>query len=60
METKFYKTFKSRLIFGKYSVKYLISKGSFGEVYFGTNVLNGKNYALKIEKKKFWHFIFGK
>ena len=51
METKFYKTFKSRLIFGKYSVKYLISKGSFGEVYFGTNVLNGKNYALKIEEK---------
>ena len=50
METKFYKTFKSRLIFGKYSVKYLISKGSFGEVYLGTNVLNNKDYAIKMER----------
>ena len=50
METKFYNTFKSRLIFGKYSIKYLISKGSFGEVYLGTNIINGKNYALKVEE----------
>ena len=48
METKIYNTFKSRLIFGKYSIKFLISKSTFSEVYFGTNVLNGKNYALKI------------
>ena len=52
METKFYNTFKSRLIFGKYSIKYLISKGSFGEVYLGTNIINGKNYALKVEEIK--------
>ena len=50
METKFYNTFKSRLIFGKYSIKYLISKGSFGEVYLGTNIINGKNYAIKVEE----------
>ena len=42
--------FKSKLIFGKYSLKYLISKGSFGEVYLGTNVLDNKDYAIKIEK----------
>ena len=52
MERKFYSTFKSRLIFGKYSIKYLISKGSFGAVYLGTNIINGKNYALKVEKIK--------
>ena len=51
MERIIFKIFKSRLIFGKYSIKYLISKGSFGEVYFGTNVIDGKNYALKIEEK---------
>ena len=44
------KSFKSKLIFGKYSLKYLISKGSFGEVYMGTNIFNKKNYAIKIEK----------
>ena len=36
------KAFKSKLIIGKYSLKYLISKGSFGEVYCGTNIINGK------------------
>ena len=46
------KAFKSKLIFGKYSLKYLISKGSFGEVYMGTNIFNKKNYAIKIEKIK--------
>ena len=48
MEKIIFKIFKSRLIFGKYSIKFLISKSTFSEVYFGTNVLNGKNYALKI------------
>ena len=50
MDSNFYKTFKSKLIFSKYLIKHLISKGSFGEVYFGTNIINGKNYALKIEE----------
>ena len=48
METTICKHFKSKLIFGKYSIKFLISKSTFSEVYFGTNVLKGKNYALKI------------
>ena len=47
----FGKYFQSKLIFGKYSLKYLISKGSFGEVYLGTNVSTNKNYALKIEER---------
>ena len=50
MESNIFKYFKKKLIFGKYSIKYLIAKGSFGEVYFGTNKINGKNYALKIEE----------
>ena len=50
MNGNFGKVFKSKLIFGKYSLKKLIEKGSFGEVYMGTNILNKKNYALKIEK----------
>ena len=50
MKTSIGKSFKSKLIFGKYSLKYLISKGSFGEVYLGTNVLDNKDYAIKIEK----------
>ena len=52
MESKIFKYFKSKLIFGKYSIKYLISKGNFGEVYFGTNKNNGEEYALKIEETK--------
>jgi len=48
MPSKIYKYFKSKLIFGKYSIKYLIAEGTFGEVYLGTNKINGKNYALKI------------
>ena len=46
------KYFKSKLIFGKYSLQCLLAKGSFGEVYLGTNVLTKKNYALKIEERK--------
>ena len=42
--------FKSKLIFGKYSLKYLIAKGTTGEVYLGKNILDNKEYALKIER----------
>ena len=48
------KAFKSKLIFGKYLLKYLIAKGSFGEVYMGTNIFEKKNYALKIENSQNW------
>ena len=44
------KIYKSKLIFGKYYLKHLIAKGSFGQVYMGTNIFEKKNYALKIEK----------
>ena len=50
MKNSVQKTFKSKLIFGKYSIKNLIAKGSCGEVYLGTNILNNKQYALKLEK----------
>ncbi len=39
--------FKPKLIFGKYSLKHLIAKGSFGEVYFGTNKINGKKLCFE-------------
>ena len=52
MKSSISKLFKSKTIFGKYLVKNLIAKGSFGEVYLGTNIVNKKNYALKIEKAK--------
>ena len=50
MSDKIVKIFKSKLIFGKYSLKQLITNGTFGEVYIGTNIFNKKNYAIKIEK----------
>ena len=50
MKNSIGKTFKSKLIFGKYSLKYLIAKGTTGEVYVGKNILDNKEYALKIEK----------
>ena len=50
MSDKIAKIFKSKLIFGKYSLKQLITNGTFGEVYIGTNIFNKKNYAIKIEK----------
>ena len=40
----------SKLIFGKYRIKNLIAKGTFGEVYQGINILDKKNYALKFEE----------
>ena len=42
----------SKLIFGKYRIKNLIAKGTFGEVYQGINILDKKYYALKIEEAK--------
>ena len=51
MKSGIFNNLKSKLIFGKYSIKYLISKGSFGEVYLGTNIIDGKNYALKLEER---------
>ena len=50
MKSGIFNNLKSKLIFGKYSIKYLISKGTFGEVYCGTNIINGKNCAMKIEE----------
>ena len=50
MKNNITKVFKSKLIFGKYSLKYLIAKGSIGEVFLGKNILDNKEYALKIEK----------
>ena len=47
MSDKISKIFKSKLIFGKYSLKQLITNGTFGEVYIGTNIFNKKNYAIK-------------
>ena len=44
--------FKSDLIFHKYKIQSLISKGSFGEVFLAKNILNNKNYAVKIEEGK--------
>ena len=50
MKKNITKIFKSKLIFGKYSLKYLIAKGSNGEVYLGKNILDNKEYAIKLEK----------
>ena len=50
MKNMIIKTFKSKLIFGKYSLKHLIAESSVGEVYLGKNILNNKEYAVKIEK----------
>ena len=50
MKNNIIKTFKSKLIFGKYSLKHLIAESSVGKVFFGKNILNNKEYAIKIEK----------
>ena len=44
------KVLGSKLIFGKYRIKNLIAKGTFGEVYQGINILDKKSYALKFEE----------
>ena len=36
------KVFQSKLIFNRYSLKYLIEKSDFGQVYLGTNIINKK------------------
>ena len=52
MKSNIYKFFKSKLIFGKYSIKKLISQSSYSEVYLGTDVQNGKKYVFKIAKNE--------
>jgi len=47
-----YKNLGSQIIFGKYKIQKLISKGTFSEVYLGKNIKNNKNYAIKIEDCK--------
>lgn len=44
----------------KYRVGHKIGSGSFGEIYFGTNVATGKEVAIKMEsrKKKNPHLLF--
>ena len=42
---------QTRLIFNKYKILRLISKGSFGYVYLCLNIINKTLYAVKIEKK---------
>jgi len=44
------KAFKSKLIFKKYTLKHLIAESSVGEVYLGKNILDNKEYAVKLEK----------
>ena len=44
------RVFQSKLIFNRYSLKYLIEKSDFGQVYLGTNIINNNSYALKLEK----------
>ena len=39
----------SKLIFGKYTLKKLIAKGTFSQVYLGKNIKDNNYYALKIE-----------
>ena len=41
----------NKLIFGKYKVVKLISKGSFGNVYLSINIINKKLYAIKAEDR---------
>lgn len=43
------KSLMSKLIFKKYKIKKLISKGCYGKVYLGINIINKQLYAIKIE-----------
>ena len=43
---------KNNLIFGKYKLTKIIGRGSFGFVYEGRNVIDGKRVAIKVEKKE--------
>ena len=51
MEMEGIDTLKIKLIFGKYKILKLISKGCFGQVYLGVNILNRKYFAIKIENR---------
>ena len=47
----FKKEFKNKLIFGKYKILKFIGKGSFSQIYLGTNVVNKQLIAIKLENK---------
>jgi casein kinase 1 len=42
---------KDKLIFGKYKIVELISKGSFGKIYLAKNIETKKLYAVKAESR---------
>ena len=42
---------KDKVIFGKYKILELISKGSFGQIYLAKNIETKKLYAVKTENK---------
>ena len=42
---------KNRTFFGKYRVKKIIGKGSFGCVFQGINILDNSQVAIKVESK---------
>ena len=48
---KIKKEFKDKLIFGKYKILRFIGKGSFSQIYLGTNVVNKQLIAIKLENK---------
>ena len=39
----------------KFIVKHKIGSGSFGDIYFGTNISTGKEVAIKLEGSKTKH-----
>ena len=45
------KEFKDKLIFGKYKILRFIGKGSYSQIYLGTNVVNRQLIAIKVENK---------
>ena len=51
MEMEGINALKEKLIFGKYKILKLISKGCFGQVYIGVNILNRQYFAIKIENR---------
>ena len=44
IDKKVPRVFQSKLIFNRYSLKYLIEKSDIGQVYLGTNKIDGKDY----------------
>ena len=43
---------KDLIINGKYKIQYKLGKGGFGKVYLVKNIIDDKNYALKVLLKK--------